>query len=157
MNIWRLILAIFLGFDFYFHAFRYFQYDKSAFSITSYSFMATNFVALAILLLWETQSIFKITKLMGDRLKEEVKLLKLMMWCFSLSYAFIAVFYFYELILGVPCKNMIDCSEFTNIMILIAIALLFDWIPNAALYYCHYRVTKNNYEQISKKSLIRKN
>ena len=54
MNIWRLVLAIFLGFDFYFHAFRYFQYDKSAFSITSYSFMATNFVALVILLLWET-------------------------------------------------------------------------------------------------------
>lgn len=94
---------------------------------------------------------------MGDRLKEEVKLLKLMMWCFSLSYAFIAVFYFYELILGVPCKNMIDCSEFANIMILIAIALLFDWIPNAALYYCHYKVTKNNYEQINTKSLIRKN
>ena len=102
---------------------------------------------MAVLLLWETQSIIKITKSMGDRLKEEVKLLRLIMWCFSLSYAFIAIFYLYELLEGMPCKKLDECSEFASIMILMAIAFLFDLVPNAALYYCHFKVTKNNFEQ----------
>ena len=52
----------------------------------------------------------KITKSMGDRLKEEVSLLRLIMWCFSISYAFIAIFYMYELFDGMPCRGLDECS-----------------------------------------------
>ena len=147
MNIWRVILVIFLCCDLYFNYFYTIKDRKPLFSATSYTFTGVQFIALAILLLWETQSIIKITRSMGDRLKEEVKLLRLIMWCFSLSYAFIAIFYLYELIKQMPCKGLNDCSEFTSILILMATAFFFDLVPNAALYYCHFRVTKNNFEQ----------
>ena len=107
---------------------------------------------LAVLLLWETHAIVKITKSMGDRLKEEVSLLRLIMWCFSISYAFIAIFYMYELVDGMPCRGLDECSQFSSIMALLILAFLFDFIPNGALYYCHFRATKNSYDQSKLKS-----
>ena len=80
---------------------------------------------------------------MGDRLKEEAKSLKLIMWCFSLSYAFIAVFYLYELVVLEPCRQLNQCSDFESIMMLMTIAALFDFLPNLALYYCHFKVSSN--------------
>ena len=101
---------IFLCIDIYFNYIRYFQRNKPAFAYASYTFTAVNFVMLAVLLLWETHAIVKITKSMGDRLKEEVSLLRLIMWCFSISYAFIAIFYMYELFDGMPCRGLDECS-----------------------------------------------
>ena len=151
MNIWRLIVVFLFCFDLYFNYFRNFQSNYylpifAYLSVASYSLTGAQFVTLAILLLWETQSIIKITKSMGDRLKEEVKFLRLIMWCFSISYAFIAIFYLYELVRQMPCKTWDSCSAFSSIILLMLTAFLFDLIPNAALYYCHFKVTRNNFE-----------
>ena len=32
-------------------------------------------------------------------------------------------------------------------MVLLVLAFLFDFLPNGALYYCHFRATKHSYDQ----------
>ena len=78
---------------------------------------------------------------MGDRLHDEVKFLKIIMWCFSISYAIVAGFYVYQVASGMPCYQLHECSQFISIMVLMVIAFFFDLVPNFALYYCHWIVT----------------
>ena len=158
MWIWRIAIATWFGCDLYFNYIRYY-FDNNAhsqikpgFAYLSYIFTGVQFVVLAILLLYQTYSIVKLVKAIGDRLHEEVKLLKIIMWCFSISYAIVASFYVYQVASGMPCYQLSECSQFISIMVLMVIAFFFDLVPNFALYYCHWIVTQDNYNRMRGRS-----
>ena len=142
-----------LCFDLYYNYFRYIIYEdvkeeiKDGAAFASAASTAAQLIALTILLLWGTQSIINLTNLMGERLKGEAKFLRLIMWIFSLSYVGIACFYFYQLVIGMPCRQLYQCNTFSSIMQLMTLALLWDFLPNAALYYCHFKVTSISEDQ----------
>ena len=100
MWVWRLGIAIFFVCDIYFNYWRYIfntsiPESQTGFAKTSYLVTAINFGLLAILLLSQTCSIVCLVKTIGDRLQDEVRLLKIIMWFFSISYAIVTIFYFW--------------------------------------------------------------
>ena len=61
--------------------------------VATYYVVASQYVVLALLIIWHTISLNKIISVMGDRLQKEQKRLKILKIVFSISYVGVSVYY----------------------------------------------------------------
>ena len=115
--------------------------------IVTYYFVGIQFVILTILIFWQTCSLIKIIKVMGNRLAREQTRLRALMIMFAISYIGTSTYYIGQVATDLHCTLKTSCVRFNDFIIRAFVQLFFDILPISYLYYQHWGTSKDSLKQ----------
>lgn len=115
-----------------------------AYMVASYYVVASQFIVLTFLIIWQTVSLINIIKIMGDRLEKERARLRILMAAFSVSYMGLTSYYIIQAVTSLNCTNYSSCVRFIDLMAISGVLFFCDLIPTGVLYWQHYQTSSES-------------
>lgn len=116
--------------------------------VISYYLVASQFIMLTFLIVWQTVSLINIIRIMGDRLERERARLRILMAAFSFSYMGLTCYYVVQASISLNCTNYNSCIRFIDLMAISFVLFFCDVIPTGVLYWQHFLTSSESLRQL---------